>query len=525
MAAHLGTGIQLAAVGPQNAYLDDAAGGGAGGDAVSLFRATPQRASRFAAEAKEVLPLQTPAFGRTCVFEVSHRGDMLGDMHVQITLPAAQPELGEGLPAADLPETAGADAETTAPVSWARGTVAFGEFEGAAGTRRAMASGQGAVWTFQREGRVWEVATFDTGPLAGLVRSTLRGGDPGTLTVNGLAVTQAVDATTAVAVGADGSVTAANDSWRGPLAYMLMRRARLVVDDLTLHDHERLWYDVADRLTLPAGHAGGLRALLGWDLSMGREHTVYLPLKFMCCQAPHRPRTYFPTALLSGSLVRVELQLEAFEACVPAPTVPTTPPTPRALLVAEHVYLEAEERNAMLLQSDVTIMYEGEQDMDGVNYSEAAVDAAGAPVKSPQLAVPLSELNLPVRALAWVVYDEATSVAEPLTYVGDAAAEVTLQIGSVERVAGVGGTFARQQVWTHARRCEAGGAVGLYSFALQPWGADPSGALDFSLVQKPVLRVQLRPEVAARQLKCKVFGLTYNWLRFRDGRVTRVFSG
>lgn len=508
--AHLGTAIQLAAVGPQNEFLDLNA------DA-SHFANKITRSTRFASEDVEDLPLQTVGFGSTCVFELPPRGDLLGHMHVQFTIPALQPELGELSARRPLPALAGPQSAATS-VTWAAPSfsVALQGFAGVTGYSQSIQGG-GTAWVFVSGPERWEVAI--TGVAAGVhVVSTVHTTQPRTLTLTvGAPPTTLLHAgsgSLGLLVRPDGSVATANDAWKSPLAYVLMRRAKFLVDDVAIHNHERLWYDLHDRLTLSVNQRKGQDELLGTGLSMGRQHTVILPLKFMCCS---QPRAYFPIILVPKCRVKVELQVEAFAACLETTAVPVTQPASLAIkLVSERITLDAEERNAMLLQS-LTLMYEGEQDMDGLNYTEGGDGLART---SEHVAVDLGELNLPVKALVWVVYTESTP--RLFEYL-DSVQNATLLFGSLERVTAEGPAFSMQQPWSHAPRSSPGN-VYVYSFALQAWGKEPSGAVDFSLLQKPVLRLQLKPEATSQLLKCKVFGVTYNWLTFQGGKVTPLFS-
>ena len=506
--AHLGTGVQIAAVGPQNAFLDVQ-------PEARLFEHSTVRSTRFASEYVEDLALQTVKFGSTAVFEMPPRGDLLGHMHLEFRIPAVQPLLGEC--AAQEPPVMQGAATPSATVGWPalQLYVVLENFSGVVGSVRSMEGGGGSVWVYEFMGQRWELAIY----ASGYVVSTLYGGAARQLTLfaqtTTVKVSQPPGRSVGMFVAPGGAVVTRNDTWRAPLAYMLMRRVRFLVDDLVVHDHERLWYDMHDRLTAREGHTRGLAELLGTDLSMGQAHTVFLPLKLL---SSGKPRAFFPIILVPKCRVKVELQVESFAGCVPSGLgVEAAQPSSLAVkLVGERVLLDPEERNAMLLRP-LTIMYEGAQDMDALNYVEGG---EGQVVKSSQAAIDLSELNLPVKALLWVVYAE--SVAEPFQYL-DVVEWATLQFGSQERVLADGPTFSRQQVHSHAPRCLPGN-VYMYSFALQAWSTDPCGAVDFSLVQKPVLRLRLKPEAAAMQLKCKVWGVTYNWLTFQGGKITRLFS-
>lgn len=529
MAAHMGTGIQMAAVGPQNKFLDV-------DPQMTMFRRKTVQGSPHACEPHEDLPLQTARFGTTAVFEVSRRGDMLGDMHVQFSVPPVQPRLGLGLPRAPFPAVSGA------PRSESAASVALG---GAAAELRWVPEGGGPELSFGGPGLSWELAggggrayAFDLGDghtwevvhhATGLVVASVASA-PGAAShtwamdlsaagVAGLRVPLPPGSAAAVAVTPSGFVTR-NDTWESPLAHVLLRRVRLVVDELVVHDQERLWYDLCDRLALREGHARGKAEMLGTGLSLAEPHVVLLPLRFMCCSGTQTPRAYFPTVLVPNSLVRVDLELEALSRCVPArPVLPVEEPASLDVrLVAERIWLDAAERNGLMLSQRMTVMYEDAQDMDALNYVETA---EGAVALTARAAVDLSELNRPVRALAWVVYEEP--VRRPFEY-ADAVEHATLQWGSLDRASADGPALSRREVWSHAPRCLPGN-VYLHSFALQAWDSAPCGSADFSAIQKPVLRLELKPEAQGQRLKCKVWGLTYNWLRFQDGKVAQVYSG
>jgi hypothetical protein len=313
-------------------------------------------------------------------------------------------------------------------------------------------------------------------------------------------------------------VVAANDAWPDLLAYVLMRRARLVLDEVVVHDHERLWYHLHDHLTMPEGVAAGAREMLGCGLSMGAPHTLLLPLKFLCCAVEPGRQVFLPTLLVPTCAMRVEVDLESLQGCLPAACafVPAAPAPPAATLSVEHATLGVLERNAALAQRSTTLMYRAVQDVDGLNY---VVDRDGRTQRTSTVSVDLGELNLPVAALAWVLYPER--VADLFAYSGGMRA-ATLLFGSVERMTADAASLGLVHPWLRGARCVPGN-VYAYSFALDAWGEDPSGSANFGQLAKPVLRLDMDPG-AEEGLKCKVWGVMHAWLRFGDGRVSRVFS-
>lgn len=508
MAAQLGTGIQLAAIGAQNKLLDL-------DPEVTMFHMPFIQSSRFASEAVEELPLQTVKFGGTAVFQLLPRGDYLGDMHMQIQVPAVQHPLGARLDPLPHPEPRSTAVAVTGAselqIGQLRVTLGGGPWDGVTYSIEG-----GACWQFERDGYAWSVALF----ASGRVESTLRGGDgPRHLVVSGIGGFLVHPGSTLALHVSGGLAVTQNDTWPDRLAYRLMRRVRFIVDDITVHDHERLWYHLQDQLQVPTGHDAGLQEMLGTGLSMGRAHTIVLPLKFMSCGSLAQRRTYFPVMLVSRCNLRVEMELESFAACAPpvvqAPTLPLAPLATR--LVVEQVTVDRDERNVVLREREVVIMYVGAQDMDALNYD---VSSSGAPMMRSSISVDLSELNLPVKALVWVVYPEQVEVMFDYR---DAVKGATLLFGSLERVTGIGKAFSGPTIFSHGPRYQPGN-VYMYSFALQPWEMEPSGTADFSALSKPTLRLDLKSPDQQPLLKCKVWGLTYNWLHFRDGRVTQAFQ-
>lgn len=528
MAAHMGTAVQIAARGPQDALLTGPR---------SLFDQRVQDCATFTEGAVEVPPLRALAFGKTAVFPLPRGRDLLGDMFLEVRLPALQEPLGTDLPPQPPPEGAYAEAAVPPPLDSvmlaapldgggeARVSLDRLTLQPVAGLRRA-----GPGWTWFRfawpDGVRWD-AVVDAA--SGTLRSTLTGGPgaqackvsawaawpelPGWRPAAGWA--QAVGRGAAVRFTRAG-VAVANARWPDRLALVLMQAARLVAGDVTVHRHERLWYDLVDRLRLPDAHAAGMASMLGRGLSAGRAHTLYLPLKFFCCRDGRAARAFLPALLLSEQApLRVELDVAAAELCAPPGVAP--PASLDASLVVCAYDLQPHQRAAWLHGGQATeILVEDAQDCDGYNYVPLA-DGAGVATR-PDVRVQLHEVNLPTKYLQWVAYEDGGPL---FSYVPDAVERATLYFDSNEREHGAGAWFAGgQHPWARAARMDAARDVGLYSFALRPAELQPSGAADLSAFSEPVFAAWLRPELAARQLHLKVFAATYNVLRFRDGRAT-----
>lgn len=309
--------------------------------------------------------------------------------------------------------------------------------------------------------------------------------------------------------------------WADRLGYVLLRRVRLLVDDVAVDDQERLWYDLADRLFCPAPHAAGLADMLGggetWTVN--EQRVAYVPLKLTCCKAHHERRAGLPITAMHLATIAMDVEAEAFAACVRGPGAGSCvePPEIDVRVLFDSVYLEADEKQ-QLLAEPVVVQIRAQQDMDALNYVES--DERIFP--TPTVKVDLSELNHPVAFLAWVAYADPPLADEPFRYVPtEHFREVALSFDNSDRFQPrPGAHFALQQRFGFFGNCPGSSdGVMAYSFALDAAERQPSGAVTFAALQTPFMRVTLSPEAPPRA-KVKVFAEYVNWLVCARGRAT-----
>lgn len=310
-------------------------------------------------------------------------------------------------------------------------------------------------------------------------------------------------------------------AWVDAIGYALFTRVRLVIGDVVLHNQERLWYDIHDRLMLDQGRKAGVDAMIGRGSSLStlKAHTLLVPLKFACCSQSSRERRTLPMCALHRSVdIRVEVDAEGLERCaVVTGALPRTAKMTCKLLTTQVTLDDEERRQCMRARHE--IMFHTEQDMDSLNYSFD--DTSRHDVRS--VSVELRELNLPVKALAFVVYEESAAVRSEFFRYLDCVRQATLYVGSRERMAArAGAYFSLVQTYQHGRRCTEDG-VHMYSFAMDAAAYQPTGALNFAVVDAPVLRVDLDPVSAP--LKIKAFAVCVNWIVVEGGSLTVRFSG
>ena len=68
----------------------------------------------------------------------------------------------------------------------------------------------------------------------------------------------------------------------------------------------------------------------------------------------------------------------------------------------------------------------------------------------------------------------------------------------------------------------------VYPFALNPEGANPSGAVNFSKVSHAKLQLngacKMTGDSGSAQYQVDVYGVHYNWLQIKDGRALTSFA-
>ena len=314
-------------------------------------------------------------------------------------------------------------------------------------------------------------------------------------------------------------------SWVPQIGRVLFRRMRFIINDTVVHDQERLWYDLSDKLFQAVAHDAAMTEMLGGatQLPAGVAQMLFVPMKFLFCKAHRARQQYLPLLTLSGAAISVELEVEALGACLRPGGGGSTPLDPGdwgagCRLMYDAVFLDKAERSSLLARP-VVMMYEDVQDMEQLNYR---IDdrANGNDISIPVINVDLRELNHPVRALVFVAYKDPPGNTF-FDYL-DAVEEASLLVGSAERFSPQpGGYFSLVQPYQACRRAQADN-VHVYSFALDLTSDQPCGSVNFASLDRPFLKVRLRPGLG--DLKVKVFAMCLKWLKCSRGDAANLFN-
>jgi hypothetical protein len=313
--------------------------------------------------------------------------------------------------------------------------------------------------------------------------------------------------------------------WADAIGYVLFRRIRFLIDDVVVHDHERLWYDLVDRLFVSHGRREALDAMIGRGavLATDRAHTLLLPLKLAWCRGQPRSRQYLPIGALARRVrLTLEVTTEPAAGCLVLPDGVAAPAdfALAAQLLSDQAFLGDDEKRAML-HSASAMLVENPQDVDALTYRFD--DSGSFDVGS--VSVDLAELNLPVKALAFVAYDENDADRNQYFRYLDCVRSAVMYLGPRERFAPRAGRyFSLAQTYQHCVSCTPDN-VHVYSFALEPGERQPSGAVNFAALDRPALRVDLGPAADGLPVKVKVFAWCLNWLVIQNGAAAMRFAG
>lgn len=313
----------------------------------------------------------------------------------------------------------------------------------------------------------------------------------------------------------------ANGTWVDAIGYVLLSRIRLRIGDVVVQTHERLWYDIEDKLFASQGKVQGIHEMIGRNVSLStdQEHEILVPLKFACCKTFSGRQQFLPSVSLDTNVnVSVEIDVESLENCVVVPSGTALPPVSGATcsLIVDNVYLDDTER-ARFATNAMTYMIDIVQDVDQVSY--ATTTEGIVPITN--VSVSLRELNMPVKYFAGVAYEE--SYAEYFNYL-DVISSATLLVNSEQQFEPrTFHYFSLQQTYDRFVRSESTNNVFGFSFALHAESWQPNGALNFAPLPNTTFRFSLNG-AQTTPLKVKLFASCINWITFKNGRCSFEFD-
>lgn len=314
-----------------------------------------------------------------------------------------------------------------------------------------------------------------------------------------------------------------DDRWVERFGRVLLRRVRLKIDETTVHDHERLWYDLDDALFGKASKTDGLHEMIGSDsLPMDEEHLIFIPLKFFFCKNWKSRQQFMPLLGIPGSSISLTIETESFDrlTTLAEGSQASSVESLDARLIIEYVHLDSPEKERVLRRPQA-VLYEDVQDVEGVSYKLANDSEGGVRIPLDVVDVDMKEVNAPVRFVSFVSYLETDLVNELYFQYRDDIRRAELLANGVSLVSER--DVAHFSTVEKYFRVDNTGEknVMVHSFAMDASSWQPSGQLNFDRIARPVLRVWLkekRPDVVV-----KAFVSTYKFMIFDKGRAMLKF--
>lgn len=293
-------------------------------------------------------------------------------------------------------------------------------------------------------------------------------------------------------------------TWVSQVGYNILRRIRLVLNDVEIHDQDRFFYVCSDACFTPAERQRGLDAMIGTvPLSTDRVHILYVPLKFFFCKQHFDKRQFFPMLGPTDTQLTLEIQTAPLSQCVIPPSwtyseAGATPsgivdldPGLRCKLLYDVVFLTQSEA-AQLLETPHRLM---------VQLSKNITESAHVPngetrQRKPEIRIPLNCLTNFVDLLVFGAYDEAStnSNIQFLDAIDSAQLVLSPQVALEPRTMDM---YSKTNSYANSLRCAASSRLGMHSFKLDCSVRVPNGSLNFSGLQQSFLRMKLKPQNAS----------------------------
>lgn len=221
----------------------------------------------------------------------------------------------------------------------------------------------------------------------------------------------------------------------------------------------------------------------------------------------------------------MEVEAESFAQCILSSSNLTFPVRNEELDVRclfECAFLDVQERHA-LLRDRILWHFDTAVDMEAKTYKETlSTDGTISRVPLPHVKVDLSELNVPVRALAWVVYDENYG-HDYFTYDPKALESAQVYANNSELITRLPAEYF-QLMTRVARGMQAKGLDGVHyvPFCLNLRSLQPSGALGFDRARQPYLDVTFSQQFTKTHPRAvvKVFAIVRRVLQLYKGTAT-----
>ena len=140
-------------------------------------------------------------------------------------------------------------------------------------------------------------------------------------------------------------------TWVDTVGYALLETVKLFFGDTLVHDQDRCWYDLYDRVYLSEGKRGATSQMVGRgvNLSTAVPQLLYVPLHFFFTRVDGPARLRLPLTAMTNTLIRLELTLASLsDLVVGSPAFAAPPSLVEPKLLLNYAFVDDQETQALL---------------------------------------------------------------------------------------------------------------------------------------------------------------------------------
>ena len=323
--------------------------------------------------------------------------------------------------------------------------------------------------------------------------------------------------------------------WTRRAGLALIKSVELEIGGQSIDKQYGDWMFIWNELTIPSGKRDGFNKMIGYAVPPDNinattrtipETTLYIPLEFWFCR---NPGLAIPLIALQYHEVKIHMEFRSLSEMNREGSDPIVGKhLGRTSLWVDYVFLDTDERRRFAQTSHEYLI-------EQLQFTGAETSVLGVQTMSSKL-----NFNHPVKEIVWVAqYGDLIADNQWFNYTNttqlfstdatNICKSATLQLNGHDRfVERSGEYFNLVQPYQHHTNVPSSVGISVYSFALRPEEAQPSGSLNFSRIDSAVLKLGLdvfgvvdddtnTAGTTPRTINLRVYAVNYNILRIMSG--------
>jgi hypothetical protein len=307
--------------------------------------------------------------------------------------------------------------------------------------------------------------------------------------------------------------------WVQYIGLAMIKKVELLIGGVPFDTYPGEWLYIYNQLALDSGKRNGYDYMVGFDIDPDEPKTLYIPLTFWFTR---HTGLALPIIALPFQEVKLKVHFRPFNECA-INTVSEVPLESVSVLV-NYVYLDTVERKYFAKE-------EQEYIIETIQFNDQTSTT------SLNVAIDLPFVN-PIKELIWVVQlSSYTSFNYKdwfnFTYSNNKnpIKNAVLQLNGVDRFSRQSGEyFNLLQPWQHHTNIPDNAGMNVYSFAINPEDAQPTGTLNFSRVDTAILKMELMDDYYEftgepnESALVRIYAMSYNVMGIKAGMAHIKFA-